>query len=233
MLFLLTSLVMASTANAQLHLTNNYQLFQKISFEASDDQTVETVQAALTLSSRINRPFVLVPLNGDLAALTGSQAVVLADEESWKSLNYHYGAAIGLPNVLSIRFGVNLLKDTLTAEGELSPAVKVWGGGMNVNVTPLAALGFKYVYINTKIYAVKIFSSSAGNRRSNAWMKGIGLGVRIPGTKLTIEVGPTRYNFTREDSTKESVNGWYGAIGISTPFTKKVSTSFKRLKNKE
>src|SRR5688500_12568963 len=93
----------------------------------------ETIRAALTVAEEVDRPFVIVPLKENLAADEQGKAVVVADEESWKSINTHSGISLGWPNLVSGRFGINFLKDTVTVEGEASPGFKVFGAGANIS----------------------------------------------------------------------------------------------------
>jgi len=142
------------------------------------------------------------------------------DKGGWKKTKAFFGPEFGYPTGLGLRAGIELLKGVLSVSFDGGIFTTIAGVGTVVNVTPLAVKGYKFLYINGKLYgfqATDIENSKEDQVRS-AYMAGIGVGVRFSRKLFSpyVEVGRGKY-FRQHHSGKQSSQwDWYTMIGFTT-----------------
>lgn len=200
----------------------------------------ETVLAAKEFAKKTANPFILIPVNEHLGAQENAQAVAVADKESWRHISTHGGLFLGgeLPQV-GFRFGADLLKNTISLSADfdfMGLLFKAQGGAINLNVTPLASIGFKYIYINGRLYGAHVSKiKDSRNQTTSVWAKGLGIGLLIPlpeDARIQIEAGPTTYHYNRKDGTQELEKSWNVTLAFTFTDIQNSGRFFKRKHNK-
>lgn len=182
------------------------------------ESTRELIDAAEVLVNETHESFVLYPLNEDKTIDENSPAVAVTDEESWR----HVGKSGGLHTFINprasaggIQVGLDFLKHSISVSANFGRIDADLGGtyaGLDLNLHPLAPLGFKYVYINGKLFGARGYND-VDVSRSKLTMRGIGIGLLIPlGQTFAVQTdaGPTTFRFHENESGEVyRKKGWY------------------------
>ncbi|MGE3973476.1 MAG: hypothetical protein AB7F59_03010 [Bdellovibrionales bacterium] len=205
----------------------NPHLYQNL-FGSNPAETMETIEAGKVIVSEhaLDKDFLLIPVGKNNELDEKSRVVYV---KSWKNINYNVdvgaGATVksgddtmGSVGLLTVGAGVSVLADTFTVQADVTvPLMPALGGGLSAKVTPLAALGWKYVYVSSKLYAMRymdVSDTEHDNQVKTQVFGGFGVGIRLP-KNLTVEGGRGVTKNTHEDGSKERKWGYYGVVSVT------------------